>query len=313
MVRTTRSGPINGDASGSGDQQLQQPDIMNQFAQLLQNLTATVQPPQPRGPPPRCSIFSEFRRQQPPIFSCEPDPQVANRWIRQIKKMLETMDVWANNDKIALATYQIEDEVDHWWEAIKGTLPANLTWDHYFETIFLEKYFPSPVKQALVQEFLSLKQGTMTVTQYMARFEELLRHASEYIPTDEKKARQFEWGLDLTLRERVISNQQKTTLGGPIRNNNNKAFVNKKPYDNRPQNQTWGNRNTARGNQQQQWKSVDQYGNVRVCFKCGQEGHIASFCPQAGTRNQGLTEYYEHGQGSSGQRSQLPTQQQQFN
>ncbi|KAH7833208.1 hypothetical protein Vadar_004115 [Vaccinium darrowii] len=78
--------------------------------------------------------------------------------------MLETMDVRANNDKIALATYQLE------------------------------------VKQALVQEFLSLKQGTMTVTQYMARFEELLRYALEYIPTDEKKARQFEWGLDLTLR-----------------------------------------------------------------------------------------------------------------
>ncbi|KAH7855849.1 hypothetical protein Vadar_029638 [Vaccinium darrowii] len=87
---------------------------MNQFAQLLQNLTATVQPPQPHGPPPRSSIFSEFRRQRPPVFSGEPDPQVANRWIRQIKKMLETMDVRANIDKIALATYQLEGEADHW-------------------------------------------------------------------------------------------------------------------------------------------------------------------------------------------------------
>ncbi|KAH7856003.1 hypothetical protein Vadar_031528 [Vaccinium darrowii] len=178
----------------------------------------------------------------------------------------------------------------------------------------------------------------MTVTQYMARFEELSRHASEYIPTDEQKARQFEWGLDLTIRERVvglrlrtfaevvevalihereimdarkISNQQKMTSGGPIRNNNNRAFVNKKPYDNQPQNQTWKNRNTASG--QQQWTSVDQYGNVRICFKCGQEGHIASFCPRASMGNQGSTGYYQHGQGSSSQRSQLPTQQQQFN
>ncbi|KAH7843326.1 hypothetical protein Vadar_015193 [Vaccinium darrowii] len=157
--------------------------------------------------------------------------------------MLETMDVWANNDKIALATYQFEGEADHWWEAIKGTLPANLTWDH-FETIFFGKYFPSPVKQALVQEFLSLKQGTMTVTQYMARFEELSRHASEYIPTDEKKARQFEWGLDLTLRERVVG----LRLGifaeivevALIHEREIGDGVNKKPYDRQPQNKTWG-------------------------------------------------------------------------
>ncbi|KAH7859436.1 hypothetical protein Vadar_001121 [Vaccinium darrowii] len=79
----------------------------------------------------------------------------------------------------------------------------------------------------------------------------------------------------------------------------------------RPQNQTWRDRNTAR--EQQQWRSVDQYGNVRVCYKCGQEGHIASFCPQASMGNQRSTGYYQHGQGSSSQRSQLPTQQQKFN
>ncbi|KAH7852501.1 hypothetical protein Vadar_025575 [Vaccinium darrowii] len=231
MVRTTRSGPVNGDASGSRDheqQQQQQPDIMNQFAQLLQNLTATVQPPQPRGPPPCSSIFSKFRRQRPPVFSGEPDPQVANRWIRQIKKMLETTDVRANNDKIALATYQLEGEADHCEASIGSGI-------------------------------LKLETGNNDDDSIHGSFEELSRHASKYIPTDEKKARQFEWGLDLTLRERVvrlrlrtfaevvevalihereimdarkISNQQKMTSGGPIRNNNNKAFVNKKPYDN---------------------------------------------------------------------------------
>ncbi|KAH7859683.1 hypothetical protein Vadar_004230 [Vaccinium darrowii] len=223
MVTTTRSGPINGDASGSGDQQQQQqqqqqqPDIMNQFAQLLQNLTATVQLAQPRGPPPRSSIFSEFRRQRPPVFSGEPDPQVANRWIRQIKKMLETMDVRANIDKIALATYQLEGEADHW-----------------------------------------------------------------------------------------ISNQQKAISGGPIRNNNNKVVVNKKPYDRQLQNRTWGYQNSAGGNQYSQWKSTDQYGNPKVCWGCGQEGHTRPRCPNAGTGYQGPTGYYQQGQGYS----QRPQQQQ---
>ncbi|XP_058202637.1 uncharacterized protein LOC131317072 [Rhododendron vialii] len=76
---------------------------------------------------------------------------------------------------------------------------AAMTWDR-FEEIFLDKYFPTPVKQALASEFMNLEQGTMTVTQYTARFEELSRYGAKIIPTDDDKARKFEWGLNETRR-----------------------------------------------------------------------------------------------------------------
>ncbi|GMP66411.1 hypothetical protein CsSME_00026780 [Camellia sinensis var. sinensis] len=47
----------------------------------------------------------------------------------------------------------------------------------------------------------------MTVTQYVAKFEELARYATRYVENDEDKARKFEWGLDPTIRGRVLPMQ----------------------------------------------------------------------------------------------------------
>ncbi|KAH7845158.1 hypothetical protein Vadar_006698 [Vaccinium darrowii] len=58
-----------------------------------------------------------------------------------------------------------------------------------FENAFNEKYFSALVKQAMLQEFLDLRQGTRTVTQYAALFEELARHVGDLIKTDDAKAR----------------------------------------------------------------------------------------------------------------------------
>ncbi|XP_058219243.1 uncharacterized protein LOC131329855 [Rhododendron vialii] len=73
-----------------------------------------------------------------------------------------------------------------------------------FETLFLDKYFPTSLRLAKEQEFLNLKQGTMTVTQYAAKFEELSRYALDSIPNEDRKARRFEWGLT-TARKAVVA------------------------------------------------------------------------------------------------------------
>ena len=45
------------------------------------------------------------------------------------------------------------------------------------------------------QEFLELKQGTMTVLEYVARFKELAHFADNYVATNMAKVRRFENGL----------------------------------------------------------------------------------------------------------------------
>ena len=54
------------------------------------------------------------------------------------------------------------------------------------------KYFPNIGRHAKAQEFLELKQGTMRVIEYVARFTELARFANDYVTTHLAKVRRFE-------------------------------------------------------------------------------------------------------------------------
>ena len=66
------------------------------------------------------------------------------------------------------------------------------------------KYFPDTARHAKAQEFLELKQGKMTVMDYVARFTELARFADDYVATDMAKVRRFENGLKLSIRGRIV-------------------------------------------------------------------------------------------------------------
>ena len=66
------------------------------------------------------------------------------------------------------------------------------------------KYFPDTARHAKAQEFLELKQGTMTVMDYVAKFTELARFADDYVATDMAKVRRFENGLKLSNRGRIV-------------------------------------------------------------------------------------------------------------
>ena len=49
-----------------------------------------------------------------------------------------------------------------------------------------------------------MKQGTMNVMEYMARFTKLARLAVDYVATDMAKVRRFENGLKLSIRGRIV-------------------------------------------------------------------------------------------------------------
>ena len=56
------------------------------------------------------------------------------------------------------------------------------------------KYFPEIGRHAKAQEFLELKQGAMTVLEYVAKFTELARFADDYVVTDMAKVRTRDMG-----------------------------------------------------------------------------------------------------------------------
>ena len=78
-----------------------------------------------------------------------------------------------------------------------------MTWA-VFHGLFMSKYFPSTAKHAKALEFLELRQGTMTVIEYMPRFTELARFGDDYVATDMAKVRRFENGLKLSIRGKIV-------------------------------------------------------------------------------------------------------------
>ena len=78
-----------------------------------------------------------------------------------------------------------------------------MTWAEFYD-LFMGKYFPDTARYAKTQDFLELKQGTMTVLEYVARFTELARFADDYVATDMAKVRRFENGLKLSIRGRIL-------------------------------------------------------------------------------------------------------------
>ena len=66
------------------------------------------------------------------------------------------------------------------------------------------KYFSDTARHAKAQKFLELKQGAISMMDYVARFIELARFANDYVTTNMAKARRFENGLKLSIRARIV-------------------------------------------------------------------------------------------------------------
>ncbi|XP_058181226.1 uncharacterized protein LOC131299662 [Rhododendron vialii] len=159
--------------------------------------------------------MNEFCKRRPPTFNGDTNPTVAEAWLKEVKVILDTLEITRDRDHVALATYQLKGEARYWWDLIKATHTiATMTFDE-FKTLFLDKYFPTPLRLVKEQEFLNLKQGMMTVTQYAAKFEELSCYALAAIAMEDKKARRFEWGL--TTARRVVMSQAFPTYVGALK------------------------------------------------------------------------------------------------
>ena len=91
-----------------------------------------------------------------------------------------------------------------WWDWVKTSRDLEtLTWAE-FHGLFMSKYFPATTKHAKAQEFLELRQGMMTVMEYMARFTELARFCDDYVATDMAKVWRFKNGLKLSIRGKIV-------------------------------------------------------------------------------------------------------------
>ena len=68
----------------------------------------------------------------------------------------------------------------------------------------MSKFFPTSARHAKAREFLELKQGSMTVLEYVAKFTELTCFEDDYVATYMAKVKKFEDGLKLSIRGKIV-------------------------------------------------------------------------------------------------------------
>ncbi|MQM21083.1 hypothetical protein Taro_054114 [Colocasia esculenta] len=66
------------------------------------------------------SIMEWFKRMSPPSFKGESDPLLAESWMREIEKIFRAIRC-AEDDKVTLATYMLQERADVWWSSMLRT------------------------------------------------------------------------------------------------------------------------------------------------------------------------------------------------
>ena len=93
---------------------------------------------------------------------------VADHWFRQIERILRAMEITLNSTRITLASFQLKGVSQIWWELVTTSRDLEtMTWGD-FRILFMGKYFPTSARHAKAREFLELRQGTITILEYIA-------------------------------------------------------------------------------------------------------------------------------------------------
>ncbi|KAG6511676.1 hypothetical protein ZIOFF_029753 [Zingiber officinale] len=139
--------------------------------QIQQILQAREQGSTPRRSTPSMQpVYKQFRELGPTEFKGTTDPIAAEGWIRSLETIFDFMQL-TDADKVRCAIFMLRDDARVWWEGVRLTVDLIvLTWAN-FKEVFYGKYFIVDNRTRLAWEFLELRQGDMTVAEYVRRFE----------------------------------------------------------------------------------------------------------------------------------------------
>src|SRR6266540_4051199 len=181
-------------------------EVVAQQTQILQMLAQNQlnqQQPHGRNGQPQITSYSDFAGTHPPIFAKTDDPLEADSWLRLMEPKFELL-VCTEEQKTLFASHQLRGPAASWWETFLAMQPAEhrVPWTE-FRAAFKAHHLPSSVVKIKLREFLTLKQGSRTVREYVQKFNELARYAPGHVDTDEKKRECFLEGMSPKLRSRL--------------------------------------------------------------------------------------------------------------
>ncbi|XP_058189203.1 uncharacterized protein LOC131306791 [Rhododendron vialii] len=163
-------------------------------------------------------LLEKFKKLYPTEFEGTFKPQEAEDWLKTVERVLTAMGV-TDEQKVTLATFTFKGQALIWWEAsqrllsaplpdVQPPVPQVITWARFVKA-FNDKYCPEMYRFAQEAKFINLKQGSMSVAEYDAKFNALSAYATDMVDTEEKKGRRFRKGLEDNVRTRITPYKEK--------------------------------------------------------------------------------------------------------
>jgi hypothetical protein len=92
-----------------------------------------------------------------------------------------------NHERVLVASHQLSSPTADCWHAFVEAHedPKNINW-HEFRATFHAHHVPQGVMK-LKKEFQDMKQGSLSVNEYVTKYTQLSRYATNEVDTDEKK------------------------------------------------------------------------------------------------------------------------------
>jgi hypothetical protein len=131
--------------------------------------------------------LGEFQWTKPPTFSHSVEPMDADDWLKTIEKKLQVVQ-YNNREKVLFASHQLVRPAADWWDAYieAHEEPESINWQE-FKNSFRSHHVPLGIMKLKKKEFKDLKQGSMSVSEYVTHFTQLSRYAPDNVDTNEKK------------------------------------------------------------------------------------------------------------------------------
>jgi hypothetical protein len=123
------------------------------------------------------------------------DPMDAEDWLRTVERELHTAQC-DDREKVLYGPRLLREAAQSWWESYLATHanPDTITWEEFRDN-FCQYHVPAGLMIVKKEEFLALKQGPMSVSEYRDKFLQLSRYAPEDVNADAKRQYRFLRGL----------------------------------------------------------------------------------------------------------------------